>query len=383
MQLANISGLDVESFTGSLNDSSVPVIGLAISGGGTQSGVGGLGIYEAFDARSSAAQASRTGGILQLVMYMSGLSGGGAVTVSTVASNNFPTLDQIRQAVNFSTNYEVGPDGNQTAYFDGIFEDAGAKAEAGFPVSVADTFGRFWAQYLPEDQSYSNYSDIAQSGTAFSDGASPMPIIVLAEVVPGQSPNIGGILYPGNGGNQSSPIFPLTSFEVTPFEFGSWAGGRVQAFMPTQYLGTAMANGTVQNSSECVVAFDKFSLIQGSTTDAFSAWFIDDFYQIPIFAKRSLEKRQAPGPSDNVEIPPEQENNPLVNLVNQTAEAFNISFFDAMWATYPNPFKDYNEAMNNVSELLLVGLNILVNTLTLIRSRSMAVLLARLIRSGR
>ena len=261
LQLANISGLDVESFTSALNESSVPTIGLAISGGGTQSGIGGLGIYEAFDARSAAAQGARTGGLLQLIMYMSGLSGGGAVTVSTVSSSNFSTVDEIRRAINFSTNYEVGPQGNQTAYFDQIFEDVGAKAESGFPVSVADTFGRFWAQYLPESMRYANYSDMALPGTAFSSGEAPMPIIVAAEVIPGRSPSMGGILYPNNGGNQSSAIFPLTSYEITPFEFGSWAGGRVQAFMPTQYLGTAMTNGSVQNSSECVVAFDKFSFV--------------------------------------------------------------------------------------------------------------------------
>ena len=91
--------------------------------------------------------------------------------------------------------------------------------------------------------------------------------------------------------------------------------------------------------------------------NAFSAWFIDDFYQVPIFAKRSLLTRQVS--ADTVTIPPDQEDNPLVDLVSQTAEAFETSFFDAMWATYPNPFENFNDAMNNVSELLLVSAELL------------------------
>lgn len=352
LQLANITDLDVDSFTSSLNDSDVPVVGLSISGGGTQSGIGGLGIWEAFDARSSAAQGSRTGGIVQILMYISGLSGGGAVTVSTIASNNFTTLDGIRQAVNFSINYEVGPTGNATEYFDNIFENAGAKAEAGFIVSVGDTFGQFWANYLNPNGTYANYSDLAQPGSAFSAGEAPMPIIALSEVVPGVSPSRGGILYPADGNNLTNG-FNITSFEVTPYEFGSWAGGRVQAFMPTQYLGTAMTNGSAQNSSSCAVAFDKFLFVQGSTTNAFCAWFLDDFYNMPIFAKRSLEKRQAALP-ETVTIPRGQESNGQVQLVNETASNFGTTFSEAMYAAYPNPFENYNEAMNNVSELLIV-----------------------------
>jgi lysophospholipase len=159
-------------------------------------------------------------------------------------------------------------------------------------------------------------------------------------------------LYPADGGNLTNG-FNITSYEVTPFEFGSWAGGRVQAFMPTRYVGTAMTNGSVQNMSECVAAFDKFTFVQGSTTDAYSAWFIDAFYDVPIIAKRSLERRQES--LEAIPISNDQEDSPLVQLVNSTADAFNLSFSDAMWATWPNPFENYNLAMNNVSELLLVS----------------------------
>lgn len=276
-----------------------------------------------------------------------------AGTNAISAANNFTTIDNLKMATNFSTSYAAGPDGNQTEFFNTIFENAGAKDEAGFPVSVADTFGQFWGTWLPEDMLYGNYSDIADNGTAFNLGDAPMPIMCFAEVIPGKSPEIGKLMYPGLN---RSKLFNLTAYEVTPFEFGSWLGGRVQAFIPTKYLGTSMSDGKPQNKSQCVEGFDKITLMQGTTTNAFTAWFIDLFYGIPVFAKRWLQERQQVNPDINdVPIPRDQDDNPLVQLVNSTAQFFDLTFNQSMWATYPNPFEDYNDDMEGVSELLLVS----------------------------
>lgn len=252
-------------------------------------------------------------------------------------------MDAIRRAVNFSVPYDLGPTGDSETYYAQLFDNTGAKAEAGFPVSVVDSFGQFWATYLPDGGLYSNYSDLAQSGNAFSTGLAPMPIMVFAEVVPGKSPEIGGMMYPGRTDTNG---FNLTIYEVTPFEFGSWAGGRVQAFMPTQYLGSQMSGGTVQNQSECVQGFDKFTLLQGSTGNAFTAWLIDAFYNIPIFTKRQDVQ--------DVPIPIGQQDNRFVQFINTTAINFNLTFNESMWARYPNPFQNYSEDMTDVSELLIV-----------------------------
>ncbi|KAH6887029.1 acyl transferase/acyl hydrolase/lysophospholipase [Thelonectria olida] len=352
LELANISGFDVSDFIEQLNTSNVPVVGLSVSGGGSQSGMGGLGVWQAFDARYQPARQARTGGLTQLLSYITGLSGGGAITVSVIASTNFTSVDEIRKAINFSVPYDEGPSGDTDKFFNGIFENAGAKAEAGFPVSVADIFGQFWGNWLPEGQVYSDYSDIALPGGVFAQGGGPMPIVTLAEVVPGESPEIGKIMYPGNNKTNG---FNLTSYEVTPFEFGSWLGGRVQAFIATEWLGTAMSDGKVQNKSECVQGFDKFTLVQGSTADAFCAYWVDAFYDIPIFAKRGLEARQqSPDDANDIPIPPGQEQSPLVQLVNETASNFDMTLNESLWATYPNPFMNYNDAMEGISELLLV-----------------------------
>lgn len=82
LKLVNITDFDVKEYMNKLKEEDVPIVGLSVSGGGTQSGMGGLGVWRAYDARSDAAIAARTGGLTQLFSYITGLSGGGAVTVA-------------------------------------------------------------------------------------------------------------------------------------------------------------------------------------------------------------------------------------------------------------------------------------------------------------
>lgn len=270
------------------------------------------------------------------------------MTVYRSAANNFESTADILKSANLSKPYADPSD----KVIEGYYENAGAKAEAGFPVSATDVFGQFWATWLPKNWTFASWSDIAKTGSAFESGKGPMPIVTLAEVVPGVSPEIHDILYPGNNRTNG---FSLTQYEVNPYEFGSWLGGRVQAFMPTRWLGTSMSKGKPQNTSECVKGFDKFSLIQGSTANAFPAWFIDDFYGIPIFAKRAdSESEDSEQDIDDIAIPKSQDDNPLVQLVNETASSFDQTFNQSMFATYPNPFENYDRKMKDVSELLLV-----------------------------
>lgn len=74
---ANISGFDVADYLTKIDASNLPVAGLAISGGGSQSGMGGLGLWQAFDDRYKPAVEAGTGGFVQCLTYLTGLSGGG------------------------------------------------------------------------------------------------------------------------------------------------------------------------------------------------------------------------------------------------------------------------------------------------------------------
>ena len=135
----------------------------------------------------------------------------------------------MRKGVNFSTDYLVGPTGNQTQYFTGLFEKAGAKAELGFSVSVIDIFGPWFRQYLPQSWGYKSYSEIAAANHSFALGTGPMPIISLAEVVLALSPDIGGIMYPGFN---STNFATLTNYEVNPSNMAAGRAAGSRHFSP-------------------------------------------------------------------------------------------------------------------------------------------------------
>ena len=156
-------------------------------------------------------------------------------------------------------------------------------------------------------------------------------------MIPGTSPEIKKIMYPD--------ISNAAEYEQTPFEFGNWLGGRVQAFFPTKFLGSSMNNGKPSNPKECVNGFDKITFGQGTTGNAWNFWFIDDWYDIPLFYKRDIP------------VPSSAKKDPQVELVDEIAKTFKQTFNDSIWAWYPNPFKNLNKDMQGVEELLLVRIS--------------------------
>ena len=262
------------------------------------------------------------------------------------AANNYSSLDELRESGNFTSNYLTGLSGNITAHFGEIYETMGARAKEGFSVGMADVIGQWFTQYLPPSWRDKSMSDLAGPSSAIAAGLGPLPIITLSEVVPGSSPEVGNIMYP-------DVFSDPTIYEQTPFEFGSWVGGRVQAFINTQFLGSSMINGVPRNASVCVKGFDKLSLAQGSTGNAWNFWLIDDFYKVPLFWKRGLKRQAA---EQSIPIPPAAANSPDVQVVNETANIFKVSINETLWAAYPNPFHNVSTAMENVSELLIVSL---------------------------
>ena len=77
---ANIPNFDIDAYMKSIGPSG-PISGLAICGGGSQSGMGGLGIWQALDDKYQPAVEAGTGGLAQCLTYLTGLSGGGLTTV--------------------------------------------------------------------------------------------------------------------------------------------------------------------------------------------------------------------------------------------------------------------------------------------------------------
>lgn len=264
------------------------------------------------------------------------------------AANNFTAVEDIRRTANFSVPYDTGPTRDKHHFYENILSKGNTKVDTGFAVTVADIFGQFWGIWLPENQTHGNWSDLASADTALTLGKAPMPIVTFSEVVPGVSPEIDGIMSPGLNATNG---FNLTSYEISPYEFGSWAGGRVQAFMPTKYLGTAMSNGSAANESQCVKGFDKYTFIQGTTADAFPGSLIDVLGELNVFSKRQA----APRSDLDLDIPTADTDNSKVRLVRLTAQHYGQTFNESLWGTCPNPFQDYNEAMEGVGDLLLVS----------------------------
>ena len=94
---ANISNFDVNAYLDrlSLNVEDLPVIGIAISGGGYRALMNGAGALAAFDNRTSNSTAQgQLGGLLQATTYLSGLSGGSWL-VGSLYMQNFPPVQDV------------------------------------------------------------------------------------------------------------------------------------------------------------------------------------------------------------------------------------------------------------------------------------------------
>lgn len=171
------------------DDSKVPALGLAISGGGYPSAYTGTGVMRALDNRLPAAIKQRTGGLLQSLLYQTGLSGGSWPTMSFLP-NGYPTADEIVKIwhpdiLRPSTTDSTINAANSTS----IFTDLAAKFKAGFPVTIADYFGRAWAyEFIPGphggvDRTFSSYVDIP----AFKNHEAPFPILHMSTIKPGDA----------------------------------------------------------------------------------------------------------------------------------------------------------------------------------------------------
>ncbi|KAL9614306.1 MAG: hypothetical protein Q9167_001189 [Letrouitia subvulpina] len=349
------------------NYSHVPVMGLAISGGGSTSAFTGTGALRALDARLEASITQRTGGLLQSLTYTSGLSGG-AWPVTSFAVNNFPTADEIvdiwRPEI---SRVDVGDSTQNGANSSDIFLQISEKAEAGFSIGVADYLGRAWAyEFVPGANGglSSTFSSIANLEN-FLNHQMPYPIIQLG-AISNSDKEILGLKLP----YANDPIY-----EITPYEFGSWSGA-VSGFTPSQWLGTQLNNAKPANESACVFGFDRSSFVLGAAGDAFTFWYIQDKSNDTLapFSKRSKDKssslaRRYLPPSDVVdemEDTFEKYFDPIGNLnpfskgskdesaslakrylfpsdvideiVDAFQEYFNLSLSDIAYSSIPNPF---------------------------------------------
>jgi len=169
----------------SSNFSKVPTLGFAISGGGWASAFTGTGALRALDSRLEAATQQRTGGLLQSMTYISGLSGG-SWPVMSFAVSGFPTADEILVQWQPQINRleGVANTSNYAATSTDIFKQMAPKFKADFMIGIADYLGRaFSYEFVPGPTGGLGvtFSSVVNQ-SKFIDHEMPFPIIEYNEI---------------------------------------------------------------------------------------------------------------------------------------------------------------------------------------------------------
>ncbi|SCV68564.1 BQ2448_685 [Microbotryum intermedium] len=259
----------------------IPQISLACSGGGLRASQYCVGTLAGLDARNS----TNAGPLLQLSSYLSGLSGG-SWAISSVALNDLGPTDLysmvlgLNGAPGWKLDLDIlAPGGllgisENKNYYNVILDDVRAKANAGYPVSLVDIWGRALALHFfngTTRNSFYNTSALNDQGllfqsikltTNFQNGAMPYPIVVTTSRVSEEQQTSG----------KSSTVIPLgnTQFELTPHSFGSF-DPTLSARVPMEYFGTFLNNSSPINSSACVNDYDNAGFVIGTSAALFNA----------------------------------------------------------------------------------------------------------------
>ncbi|EWZ28477.1 phospholipase A2 [Fusarium oxysporum Fo47] len=323
---ANIGGIDIEAYLNGIvsNGTTLPRIGIAISGGGYRAMINGAGAIAAFDNRTTGSTGKgQLGGILQATTYLSGLSGGSWV-VGSLYVQNFTTVESIICGSNaflvpfgnlMIQSLKVCPnDLSVTRYYRELYQDVQGKVEAGYNKSITDYWGRSLSYQLVNASDGGpayTFSSIAND-TEFAAARAPMPLIVAVERTTGQ------LQIASNS----------TIIEFNPWEMGSF-DPELAAFAPLKYVGSAFQNGTIGRNGDCVAGADNAGFVMGTSASLFNQAFLQ------------IQK------ADNV---PEF----LLKAINNTLADIGEENRDI--ANWPNPFYKYNPKNNSNADSTILTL---------------------------
>lgn len=257
---SNLDDFDASSFLKNTSDGRNIKIGLAFSGGGYRAMFCGAGQLAGLDNRTRGAHEHGLGGLLESSTYLSGLSGGNWL-VGSLVTNNYTSVQDIldKNEIWDITHSIVNMGGWNPVkiykYYKNLYDTAQDKEDAGFELSLTDTWARALShQFFTEDSGYGAsvlWSDI-QDMDAFKNYEMPFPVVVTDGRTPGTK------VISGNS----------TIFEVNPFEMGSWDPS-LNAFHLTKYLGSESLDGHPENKT-CVAGFDNAGFIMGTSSTLFN-----------------------------------------------------------------------------------------------------------------
>ncbi|KZS95656.1 lysophospholipase [Sistotremastrum niveocremeum HHB9708] len=277
---SNSSNSTLPSYVSSIltNTSSLPKVGIALSGGGYRAAIFGAGVLNALDGRNSSSVKVGTGGLLQSASYIAGLSGGSWLLTSFIQAD-FPTIQELAFGPSNPTSdgfggwnaqldvTEPGSNaGEDFSFIEGLVAEISPKLAKGFPLTVTDIWGAALARHFVNGTTASNFfsnssdhgatitfSQIANVST-FVNHQQPFPFIVTDSRLPADT----------NIADANGSFVPFTNnlYEINVFEFGSWDPS-LASFAPTQFMGTT-------NTSVCVTGFDRASYVEGASSDLFN-----------------------------------------------------------------------------------------------------------------
>lgn len=238
------------------NTGRLPTLALTTSGGGYRSLLSGAGVIQGYDVRDSNVS---TSGLYQAFTYQAGLSGG-AWLLSSLAGNDYPTISSLRDDLwieAFRDSLLLPSFLTSSVAYGQVTNDVVAKDRAGFPPTLTDPWGRLLSYQLLFGFNGGVFKTLSgiSSGSNFSCFNVPYPIITGVGVKTFQ-----GECLPGPN---------ATTYELTPYEFGSWDQG-VSAFTPSRFLGSALSNGQPIMSGRCVVNYDNLGYALGTSSSLFN-----------------------------------------------------------------------------------------------------------------
>ncbi|RKL35250.1 Lysophospholipase 2 [Fusarium oxysporum] len=322
---ANLGGIDIAAYLNGIvsNGTTLPRIGIAISGGGYRAMINGAGAIAAFDNRTTGSTSEgQLGGILQATTYLSGLSGGSWV-VGSLYVQNFTTVESIIYGSNafLGSLWQIddsiieGPnDLSVTRYYRELYQDVQGKVEAGYNKSLTDYWGRSLSYQLVNASDGGpayTFSSIAND-TEFAAARAPMPLIVAIERTTGQ------LQIASNS----------TIMEFNPWEMGSF-DPELAAFAPLKYVGSAFQNGTIGRNGDCVAGVDNAGFVMGTSASLFNQAFlqIQKADNVPEFLLKAI-------------------NNTLADIGDENRDI----------ANWPNPFYKYNPKNNSNADSTILTL---------------------------
>lgn len=241
----------------------MPVIGLASSGGSVRSLLLGAGIVQTLDNRDPDGPATLMKGLWQGITYHTGLDGGSWL-VAALAGNSGATVKSLLDNVwisGFADATLLPANLRSSKAYSTIAMDCTAKAIAGYPPTLVDTWGRLLSQnvFMAEDGGIKTTLSGLVNTSGFQNHEMPYPIVTALGVSPatGQS-----------GCVDASTL--STQIEFHPFEFGSW-DVPVREFSQTRFMGSPLVdNGMALASSTCLNGYDNLGFLLGSSANDFN-----------------------------------------------------------------------------------------------------------------